>query len=55
MPSSLLDTIHAPSDLRRLNRAELGRLAVELRNFVLSTVSSFLKPRNFASARGMIC
>ena len=39
MPTSLLDTINAPSDLRRLSRSELGRLAVELRNFVLNTVS----------------
>ncbi len=39
MPTSLLDTINAPADLRRLSRSELGRLAVELRNFVLNTVS----------------
>ena len=39
MPTSLLDTINAPADLRRLSRGELGRLAVELRNFVLNTVS----------------
>ncbi len=39
MPSSLLDTINAPADLRRLSRSELDRLASELRSFVLSTVS----------------
>ena len=39
MPTSLLDTINAPADLRRLSRTELGRLAAELRNFVLNTVS----------------
>ncbi len=39
MPTSLLDTINAPADLRHLPRHDLGRLAVELRNFVLSTVS----------------
>ena len=39
MPSSLLDTLNSPADLRRLSRSELGRLAAELRNFVLNTVS----------------
>ncbi len=39
MPFTLLDTINAPADLRRLSRSELGRLAGELRSFVLSSVS----------------
>ena len=39
MPFSLLDTINAPADLRRLSRGELGRLARELRSFVLDSVS----------------
>ena len=39
MPSSFLDTLNAPADLRRLSRAELGRVATELRNFVLASVS----------------
>ena len=39
MPSSLLDTLNSPADLRRLSRGELGRLANELRSFVLNTVS----------------
>ncbi len=39
MPTSLLDTINSPADLRRLSRGELGRLAAELRSFVLSSVS----------------
>ena len=39
MPFSLLDTVNAPADLRRMSRVELGRLANELRNFVLNTVS----------------
>ena len=39
MPTSLLNTINIPADLRRLSRSELGRLAAELRSFVLSSVS----------------
>ncbi len=39
MPTSLLNTINAPADLRRLSRSELGRLAAELRSFVLASVS----------------
>ena len=35
----LLDKIDSPADLRRLNRADLPGLAVELREFVLNTVS----------------
>ena len=35
----LLDQIQAPADLRRLTRAQLQRLAVELREFVLQSVS----------------
>jgi 1-deoxy-D-xylulose-5-phosphate synthase len=36
---SLLNTIDSPADLRRLTRAELRTLAVELRQFVLDSVS----------------
>jgi 1-deoxy-D-xylulose-5-phosphate synthase len=39
MPHSLLNTLDAPADLRRLSRAELGRVANELRDFVIHTVS----------------
>ena len=39
MPTTLLDTINSPADLRRLSRGELGRLARELRSFLLDTVS----------------
>ncbi len=39
MPNSLLDTLNAPADLRRLSRADLRRVATELRSFVLNTVS----------------
>ena len=39
MPTTLLNTINAPADLRRLSRSELGRLAAELRSFVLASVS----------------
>jgi 1-deoxy-D-xylulose-5-phosphate synthase len=36
---SLLDGVHDPADLRRMSRAELKTLAVELREFVLRSVS----------------
>ena len=39
MNHSLLNTIDSPADLRRLSRAELQQLAVELRDFVLQSVS----------------
>ena len=39
MKYSLLETIQSPADLRRLPRAELKRLADELRDFVLHSVS----------------
>ena len=39
MSTSLLNTIDSPADLRRLSRAELRTLAVELRQFVLDSVS----------------
>jgi 1-deoxy-D-xylulose-5-phosphate synthase len=42
MPTSsfpLLDAIHSPSDLRRLEREQLPLLAVELRRFLLESVS----------------
>ena len=35
----LLSRIHVPADMRRLSRAELGTLAQELRDFVLTSVS----------------
>jgi 1-deoxy-D-xylulose-5-phosphate synthase len=35
----LLETIHSPADLRRLPRTELKRLATELREFLLQSVS----------------
>ena len=39
MPSSLLNTLNSPAEMRRLSRAELGRLATELRNYVINSVS----------------
>ena len=37
--ASLLDRIDSPADLRRLERASLGPLAVELRQFIVDSVS----------------
>ena len=37
--ASLLQTVDSPADLRRMSRAELKTLAVELRDFVLKSVS----------------
>ena len=39
MPHSLLNTLGAPADLRRLPRADLGRVANELRDFIIHSVS----------------
>ena len=39
MTTLLLDRIHVPADIRRLSRTELKQLAVELREFVVQTVS----------------
>ena len=39
MPQSLLNALNEPADLRRLSRGELGRLANELRDFVINSVS----------------
>jgi 1-deoxy-D-xylulose-5-phosphate synthase len=39
MSQSLLQSISSPSDLKRLSRSELQTLAVELRDFVLQSVS----------------
>ena len=39
MPSKLLDSIASPADVRRLTRPELKQLAVELREFVVQSVS----------------
>ena len=39
IPSSLLANINAPSDLRKLPRADLKTLAAELREYVLQSVS----------------
>jgi 1-deoxy-D-xylulose-5-phosphate synthase len=39
MPHSLLNTLDEPADLRRLSRGDLGRVANELRDFVIHTVS----------------
>ncbi len=39
MPQTLLHTLDEPAALRRLSRGELGRVAVELRDFVLQSVS----------------
>src|SRR5688500_11671320 len=39
MNSYLLPSIHSPADVRRLSRGELKQLAIELRDFVLQSVS----------------
>src|SRR5690606_2943289 len=39
MSHPLLSRIDTPADLRRLTRAELGQLAVELRDYLLQSVS----------------
>ena len=39
MKHSLLQTIDAPADIKRLTRAELGQLAHEVRDFMLHSVS----------------
>src|SRR5258707_55883 len=39
MKHTLLETIASPADLRRLSRVELKQLAVELRDFVVQSVS----------------
>src|SRR5687768_1929647 len=39
MNHSLLKSINSPADMRRLSRTELKQLAVELRDFVLQSVS----------------
>ena len=39
MKHSLLETINSPADVRRLSRPELQQLAVELRDYVLQSVS----------------
>ena len=38
-PYSLLQTIHSPADLRRLQREQLGTLATEVRAYLLESVS----------------
>ena len=38
-PYPLLQTIHAPADMRRLPREQLNTLATELRAFLLESVS----------------
>lgn len=35
----LLDTVHTPADLRRLNYAQLDQLAVEVRDFIVNAVA----------------
>src|SRR5205814_5055423 len=35
----LLETIHSPADLRRLDKSQLSQLASELRDFVIKSVS----------------
>ena len=37
--ASLLESVDSPADLRRMSRADLKTLAVELRDFVLKSVS----------------
>ena len=39
MNHSLLQSVNSPADVRRLSRAELKQLAIELRDYVLQSVS----------------
>ncbi len=39
MKHSLLQTINSPADVRRLSRNELGQLVIELRDFLLHSIS----------------
>jgi len=39
MTFSLLEKVHAPSDLRQLDESELPELSDQLRNFVVDSVS----------------
>ena len=39
MNHALLNTINGPADLRRLSRADLQQVALELRDFLLQSVS----------------
>ena len=39
MQTKLLDTVHSPSDLKRMSDRDLGVLAREVRNEVIETVS----------------
>ena len=39
----LLETIHSPADLRRLDKGQLSQLASELRDFVIKSVSHWAK------------
>lgn len=39
MTSGLLERIHSPADLRRLDRDALDRVAIELRSFILESVA----------------
>ena len=39
MKHSLLQTINSPADVRRLSRNQLGQLAIELRDFLLHSIS----------------
>ena len=52
MPYPLLDTIHLPADLRRLEEAQLQPLAQELRAFLLESVSQ--TGGHFASNLGAV-
>ncbi len=40
MPYSLLDSIHSPADLRAMSAADLPALAIELRAFLIESVSA---------------
>ncbi|QDQ27846.1 1-deoxy-D-xylulose-5-phosphate synthase [Chitinimonas arctica] len=52
MPFPLLDTVHLPADLRRLNENQLKPLAQELRAFLLESVSQ--SGGHFASNLGAV-
>ena len=39
MKHALLETIDRPADVRRLSRPELKQLAVQLRDFIVQSVS----------------
>ena len=51
-PTSLLDKVNSPSDLRKLELEQLPRLCEEIRHFLISNLS--INPGHFASSMGAV-